>query len=135
LLELGLGLEAGLRPPQLLFCDRFPTAYAGSRNFYHLEEAVQRRYGYRHLVPTHQGRGAEHLLSKVAIQPGQVVPGNMYFTTTRAHQELAGGKFVDVVIPEAHDPASFHPFKGNVDLGALEALIRFFQARFERLCV
>ena len=99
-------------------------AYAGSRNFYHLEEAVQRRYGYRHLVPTHQGRGAEHLLSKVAIRPGQVVPGNMYFTTTRAHQELAGGKFVDVVIPEAHDPASFHPFKGNVDLEALDALIR-----------
>ena len=98
-------------------------AYAGSRNFYHLEEAVQRRYGYRHLVPTHQGRGAEHLLSRVAITPGQVVPGNMYFTTTRAHQELAGGKFVDVVIPEAHDPANLHPFKGNVDLDALEALI------------
>ena len=99
-------------------------AYAGSRNFYHLEEAVQRRYGYRHLVPTHQGRGAEHLLSKVAIQPGQVVPGNMYFTTTRAHQELAGGTFVDVVIPQAHDPANLHPFKGNVDLDALDALIR-----------
>ena len=98
-------------------------AYAGSRNFYHLEEAVQRRYGYPHLVPTHQGRGAEHLLSRVAITPGQVVPGNMYFTTTRAHQELAGGKFVDIVIPEAHDPANLHPFKGNVDLEALEALI------------
>jgi tyrosine phenol-lyase len=98
-------------------------AYAGSRNFYHLEEAVQRRYGYRYLVPTHQGRGAEHLLSRVTITPGQVVPGNMYFTTTRAHQELAGGKFVDVVIPEAHDPDNLHPFKGNVDLEALEKLI------------
>ncbi len=98
-------------------------AYAGSRNFYHLEEVVQRRYGYRHFVPTHQGRGAEHLLSGATIKPGQVVPGNMYFTTTRAHQELAGGKFVDVVIPEAHDPDSVHPFKGNVDLEALERLI------------
>jgi tyrosine phenol-lyase len=98
-------------------------AYAGSRNFFHLEETVQRRYGYRHLVPTHQGRGAEHLLSKVAIQPGQFVPGNMYFTTTRAHQELAGGVFTDVIIHEAHDPSNHHPFKGNVDLEALEALI------------
>jgi tyrosine phenol-lyase len=98
-------------------------AYAGSRNFYHLEEAVQRRYGYKHLVPTHQGRGAEHLLSRVAIRPGQFVPGNMYFTTTRAHQELAGGRFVDVVIPEAHDPDDHHPFKGNVDLVKLEGLI------------
>ena len=98
-------------------------AYAGSRNFYHLEEAVQRYYGYRHLVPTHQGRGAEHLLSRVAITPGQFVPGNMYFTTTRAHQELAGGIFVDVVIDDAHDPQSLHPFKGNVDLDKLEALV------------
>jgi tyrosine phenol-lyase len=99
-------------------------AYAGSRNFYHLEEAVRRYYGYPHMVPTHQGRGAEHLLSRAAIRPGQLVPGNMYFTTTRAHQELAGGTFVDVVIPEAHDPANVHPFKGNVDVDALEALIR-----------
>jgi tyrosine phenol-lyase len=98
-------------------------AYAGSRNFYHLEEAMRTYYGYRYLVPTHQGRGAEHLLSKVAIEPGQLVPGNMYFTTTRAHQELAGGRFVDVVIPEAHDPQSLHPFKGNVDLEALARLI------------
>jgi tyrosine phenol-lyase len=98
-------------------------AYAGSRNFYHLEDAVRRHYGFPHLVPTHQGRGAEHLLSRAAIKPGQIVPGNMYFTTTRAHQELAGGTFVDVVIPEAHDPANPHPFKGNVDVGALETLI------------
>ena len=98
-------------------------AYAGSRNFYHLEEAVRSCYGYRHMVPTHQGRGAEHLLSRVAIRPGQLVPGNMYFTTTRAHQELAGGTFVDVVIAEAHDPQSLHPFKGNVDLAALDRLI------------
>jgi tyrosine phenol-lyase len=98
-------------------------AYAGSRNYYHLENAVRSYYGYRHVLPTHQGRGAEHLISQVAIAPGQLVPGNMYFTTTRAHQELAGGTFVDVVIDEAHDPQSLHPFKGDVDLAKLEALI------------
>ncbi len=99
-------------------------AYAGSRNFYDLEEAIRSYYGYKYVVPTHQGRGAEHLISQVAIEPGQLVPGNMYFTTTKLHQELAGGKFVDVIIDEAHDPASLHPFKGNVDLGKLEALIK-----------
>ena len=99
-------------------------AYAGSRNFYNLENAIQTYYGYRYLVPTHQGRGAEHLLSQTSIKPGQFVPGNMYFTTTRLHQEMAGGVFVDVIIDEAHDPANLHPFKGNVDLAKLEALIK-----------
>jgi tyrosine phenol-lyase len=98
-------------------------AYAGSRNFYHLEEAVQRYYGYRFIVPTHQGRGAENILSKILIKPGDYVPGNMYFTTTRLHQELAGATFVDVVVREAHDPACESPFKGNIDLAALGALI------------
>jgi len=99
-------------------------SYAGSRNYYHLEEQVRNHYGYRFLVPTHQGRAAEHLLSRILIHPGDFVPGNMYFTTTRLHQELAGGTFVDVVIDEAHDPESRHPFKGNVDLEKLEDLIR-----------
>jgi len=98
-------------------------AYAGSRNYYHLEQAVRKYYGFEELVPTHQGRGAEHLLSRILIRPGDHVPGNMYFTTTRAHQELAGGTFHDIIIPEAHDPASEHPFKGDVDLGRLERLI------------
>ena len=98
-------------------------AYAGSRNFYHLEAAVQEHYGYRYMVPTHQGRGAEHLISQVLIKPGHYVPGNMYFTTTRLHQELAGGTFVDVIIDEAHDPQNLHPFKGDVDLDKLQALI------------
>ena len=98
-------------------------AYAGSASFYRLEHAVRRRYGFRHVIPTHQGRGAEHLLSRILIRPGQVVPGNMYFTTTRAHQELQGGTFVDIVIDEAHDPESRHPFKGNVDLAKLEDTI------------
>ncbi|MBP8000096.1 MAG: tyrosine phenol-lyase [Chloroflexi bacterium] len=98
-------------------------AYAGSRNFYHLEEAIQHYYGYRYIVPTHQGRGAEHLISQAIIKPGMVIPGNMYFTTTRLHQELAGGRFVDVIIDEAHDPTSLHPFKGNMDLNKLQAVI------------
>ena len=99
-------------------------AYAGSRNFYHLESAIQEHYGYKYVLPTHQGRGAEHLISQAAIKRGQYVPGNMYFTTTRLHQELAGGIFVDVIIDQAHDPQNTHPFKGNVDLDKLEALVQ-----------
>ncbi|OGU27052.1 MAG: tyrosine phenol-lyase [Ignavibacteria bacterium GWA2_54_16] len=99
-------------------------AYAGSKNFYNLEANVQKFYGYKHLVPTHQGRAAEHLISKILIKPGDFIPGNMYFTTTRLHQELAGGTFVDVIIDEAHDPNNQHPFKGNVDLQKLEDLVK-----------
>lgn len=99
-------------------------AYAGSENYYHLEAAVQKAYGYQHVIPTHQGRGAEHLLSRVLIKPGDVIPGNMYFTTTRLHQEMAGGTFLDAVIAEAHDPASTHPFKGNFDIEKLETILR-----------
>ena len=103
---------------------RGDEAYAGSRNFYHLADAVREYYGYPYLVPTHQGRAAEHILSKIMIRPGDFIPGNMYFTTTRLHQELAGGTFVDVVLDEAHDPASEHPFKGNVDLEKLDKFIQ-----------
>ena len=99
-------------------------AYAGSRNFYDLEETVQEFYGYKYLVPTHQGRAAEHIISKILIKDGDYIPGNMYFTTTKLHQELAGGQFVDVIIDEAHDPQNKHPFKGNVDLQKLEAVIK-----------
>src|SRR5210317_763025 len=99
-------------------------AYSGSENFYHLQDAVREFYGYKHLVPTHQGRGAENLLSQILIREGDFIPGNMYFTTTRLHQELAGGSFVDVIIDEAHDPASRHPFKGNVDIGKLDRLVQ-----------
>jgi len=99
-------------------------AYAGSKNYYHLEDAVHKYYGYKYLIPTHQGRGAENILSKILIKPGDVVPGNMYFTTTRLHQELAGGTFADIIIDEAHDPLNEHPFKGNVDLNKLDALVK-----------
>lgn len=103
-------------------------AYAGSRNFYHLEEVVKDIYGYKYLIPTHQGRGAENILSKILIKKGDIIPGNMYFTTTRLHQELAGGKFEDVIIEEAHDPESEFPFKGNIDMDKLEKLIKKYGA-------
>jgi tyrosine phenol-lyase len=99
-------------------------AYSGSENFYHLQDAIRTYYGYKYVVPTHQGRGAENLLSQILIRKGDYVPGNMYFTTTRLHQELAGGTFVDIIIDEAHDANSRHPFKGNVDIGKLDRLVR-----------
>ena len=98
-------------------------AYAGSKNFIHLQEVVRAYYGFKHIIPTHQGRGAENLLSRLCIQPGDYVPGNMYFTTTRAHQELNGATFVDIIIDEAHDSQIDLPFKGNVDLAKLQKLI------------
>ena len=98
-------------------------AYAGSRNFYHMRDTIQEYYSYRYTVPCHQGRGAENILSQILISDGDFVPGNMYFTTTRLHQELAGAKFVDVIIDEAHDADSTHPFKGNVDFDKLDALV------------
>jgi tyrosine phenol-lyase len=98
-------------------------AYSGSRSFFRLEQAARHAYGYRHLVPTHQGRGAEHLLARVLVSPGQLVPSNLYFTTSREHVERVGGVWVDVSIPEAGDPQSTHPFKGNVDLTALERVL------------
>ncbi len=98
-------------------------AYAGSRSFFRLERAVRETYGYRHVIPTHQGRGAEHLLAKLLVEPGSLVPSNLYFTTSREHVELAGGVWIDVSIPEASEPESMHPFKGNLDLTALERVL------------
>ncbi|QDP84457.1 tyrosine phenol-lyase [Chryseobacterium sp. SNU WT5] len=111
-------------------------AYAGSKNYYHLEEAVKEVYGYKYLVPTHQGRGAENILSQIMIKAGDIVPGNMYFTTTRLHQELAGGVFHDVIIDEAHDSESQFPFKGNVDLNKVEKLVQEYGAeKIAYICV
>lgn len=98
-------------------------AYGGSRNFFHMEETVKELFGFKYVVPTHQGRGAENILSSLTIKPGDYVPGNMYFTTTRFHQERNGGIFRDVIIDEAHDPAAVLDFKGNVDLAKFQALI------------
>ena len=99
-------------------------AYAGSKSYYKLEEAIQKYYGYKYIVPTHQGRAAENILSKILIKKGDIIPGNMYFTTTRLHQELAGGIFADIIIDEAHDPLNEHPFKGNVDISKLDKLVK-----------
>ena len=99
-------------------------AYAGSKSFERMEKAIKKYYGYKYIIPTHQGRGAENLLSQILIKKGQYVPGNMYFTTTRLHQELAGGIFVDVIVDEAHDPKSLLPFKGNVDINKLDHLVQ-----------
>lgn len=103
---------------------RGDEAYAGSKNYYNLENAVSEVYGYKYLVPTHQGRGAENILSQIMIKPGDIVPGNMYFTTTRLHQELSGGIFHDVIIDEAHDPESEYQFKGNIDVNKVEKLVQ-----------
>lgn len=115
---------------------RGDEAYAGSKNFYHLESAVEDVYGYKYLVPTHQGRGAENILSQIMIKKGDIVPGNMYFTTTRLHQELAGGIFHDVIIDEAHDSFSDYPFKGDIDLNKLEKLVQEYGAeKIPYICV
>jgi tyrosine phenol-lyase len=111
-------------------------AYAGSRNFLHLDATVKEYYGFKHMVPTHQGRGAENLISRLKIKAGDVIPGNMYFTTTRYHQEANGGTFKDVIIDEAHDSQAMHPFKGNIDLTKLQALIDEFGAeRIPYVCL
>lgn len=100
-------------------------SYAGSRNFYHLEETVQAITGYRYIIPTHQGRGAEQVLFPLLIKGnGQYVLGNMHFDTTKAHIELARAKAVNFVTREALDTTKEHPFKGNFDLEALETFIQ-----------
>jgi len=99
-------------------------AYAGSRNFYNLWDAVKKYYGMPYFVPTHQGRAAEHMISRIMIKEGDYIPGNMYFTTTRLHQELAGATFVDVIVDDAHDPSNPNPFKGNIDIKKLDKLVK-----------
>lgn len=99
-------------------------AYAGSKSFDKLEAAVQDFYGYPYLVPTHQGRGAEHIMAQVLISGNrQYVPNNLYFTTSRLHQEKAGGIWIDVSVDEALDPESECPFKGNIDIKKLDLFL------------
>ena len=98
-------------------------AYAGSESFYRLLDSVREIFGYEYLLPVHQGRAAEHLLAKVFIKPGQIVPMNYHFTTTKAHFELAGGKVLELYTSEALNTQSTCPFKGNMDLDRLKAAI------------
>jgi tyrosine phenol-lyase len=114
---------SALSQEQRAAMERGDEAYAGSRSYFRLERAMHDVYGWRHLVPTHQGRGAEHLLSLAMVGQDQLVASNLYFTTSRAHAELAGARWVDVSVPEAADPESRFPWKGNIDVSKLHELI------------
>ena len=99
-------------------------SYAGSPSFYAFRDAVQALFPFRHVIPTHQGRAAEKILFSALGGPGKVIPNNTHFDTTRANVEFTGAEAVDLVIAEGRVPSLVHPFKGNMDLGALDALIR-----------
>ncbi len=103
---------------------RGDEAYACARSYYSLEAAVREIFGYRHFVPTHQGRAAENILCTMLINDGQHVPNNMHFDTTMANVSARGGIPVNLVIDEGMDPTSLHPFKGNMDIGKLRTFIR-----------
>jgi tryptophanase len=98
-------------------------SYAGSPSFERFRQTVQEIFGYKHVIPAHQGRAAERILFSVMCKKGDVVPNNTHFDTTRANIEFAGAEAVDLLVAEGKDPARSHPFKGNMDLGALEQLI------------
>ena len=98
-------------------------SYAGSKNFFHLQETVRRIFGYRHVIPTHQGRMAENLLFSTLLKPGDIVPNNIHFDTTRANVEHQRAEALDLVVDEGLDPQALHPFKGNLDPAKLDRVL------------
>jgi tryptophanase len=103
---------------------RGDESYAGSASFYHFEEVIRDIFGFKHIIPMHQGRAAERILFSVMSKPGQIVPNNTNFDTTRANIEYIGAEPVDLPVPQFYQPSVSHPFKGNMDVEALEHLIK-----------
>src|SRR5262245_10281941 len=114
---------------------RGDESYAGARSWFHFERVLHDLTGMPHILPTHQGRASERILFELVGGPGKVVPANSHFDTTRANVEHSGARAVDLVIPEAYEPRSRHPFKGNLDVGRLEALVAKVGAERIPLCL